>query len=142
MLLIYELNLFWFTDISFFQFKSSGSERIVLTILQRKLEKLMKHLVRIIRFCSFISKSGRMDQTISISLTLFQLKTMQRICFWQLRDYIVFNRPKHSEQHAYILSGSRLPLNSVTQIRFEKKNHNKMLSTGRCLCHDCYVSLY
>jgi hypothetical protein len=110
----------WAID-SFVPYKSPGVDGIFLALLQKAREFVIPYLVRIFHACLstgyvpaiwrqvkvvFISKPSRNSYSRSrdyrpISLTLFLLKTMERLVNRYLRDEALVHVPLHSNQHAY-----------------------------------------
>jgi len=110
----------WAID-SFAPYKSSGMDGIFPALLQEGREVLIPYLVKIFRACLatgyvpaiwrqvkvvFIQKPGRNSYGRTkdfrpISLTLFLLKTMERLVDRFLRDEILATKPLHPNQHAY-----------------------------------------
>jgi len=110
----------WAID-SFAPYKSPGMDGIFLALLQEGQGLLIPYLVRIFRACLatgyipalwrqvkvvFLPKPGRSSYCgprdfRPISLTLFLLKTMERLVDRFLRDEILALQPLHPNQHAY-----------------------------------------
>ena len=110
----------WAID-SFAPYRSPGMDGIFLALLQEGWEILIPYLVRIFRAClatGYISAMWRQVKVLfipkpssnsycgprdlrPISLTLFLLKTIERLVDRFLRDEILALQPLHSNQHAY-----------------------------------------
>ena len=103
---------------SFVPYKSPGMDGIFPALLQEGREVLIPHLVRIFCACLvtgytwcqvklvFIPKPGRNSYCgprdfRHISLTMFLLKTLERLVDRFLRHEILVLKPLHPNQHAY-----------------------------------------
>jgi hypothetical protein len=105
----------------FAPYKSPGVDGIFPALLQKAREVVIPYLVRIFHACLsngyfpaiwqqvkvvFIPKPGRNSYSgprdyRPISLTLFLLKTMERLVDRYVRDKALARVPLHSNQHAY-----------------------------------------
>lgn len=106
---------------TFSPFKSPGEDGILPALLQKGLDVLVLHLLRIFRICLargyipvawrtvrvvFIPKPGKNDYTQAksfrpISLGSFLLKALERLVDCYLREGILVQRPLHPHQYAY-----------------------------------------
>jgi hypothetical protein len=142
-------RVIWATH-SFAPYKSPGMDGILPALLQEGQEVLVPYLVRIFCTCLatgyvpttwrqvkvvFIPKPGRdsygmpKDYT-PISLTLFLLKTMERLIDRFLRDEILVSLPLHPNQHAYQPTKSAAMALHQLVVRIEKALDQRETALG------------
>lgn len=138
---------------SFIPFKSAGPDGVFPALLQKAMESLSPHLVRVFRYSytlghipevwrgvklAFIPKAGKKDYEIPksfrpISLTSFILKTFEKLLDLHIRKEILPEQPLNKMQFAYQEGRSTIDALHFTVKRVENALENKEIALAAFL---------